>query len=153
MPPGASCSVVLEYRILGPLEVASNGTGADLGRPQQRALLAILLLHANEIVSVDRLIDELGAAIPLAETYDGLETRLRRLAAQGVDLIVIGFRRRGSWPRIRRDAPQRLSPGFCETVACVPGRDGRRAPEGEAVAVLVLQNGKIAEYPVVWAAN
>jgi len=50
---------VLQYRILGPLEVASNGTVADLGPPQERAILAILLLHTNEIVSVDRLIDEL----------------------------------------------------------------------------------------------
>jgi DNA-binding SARP family transcriptional activator len=47
----------VEYRILGSLEVVANGTVADLGPPKQRAVLAVLLLHANEIVPTDRLID------------------------------------------------------------------------------------------------
>ncbi|HSJ50555.1 MAG TPA: BTAD domain-containing putative transcriptional regulator, partial [Actinomycetota bacterium] len=46
----------MDYRILGSLEVASNETTAELGPPKQRALLAILLLHANEIVPTERLI-------------------------------------------------------------------------------------------------
>lgn len=53
-----------EYRILGTFEVASEGRVADLGPPKQRALLAILLLHANEIVPVDRLIDLLWGDRP-----------------------------------------------------------------------------------------
>jgi len=47
----------VEYRILGSLQAVSDGTSADLGPPKQRAVLAVLLLHANEIVPVDRLID------------------------------------------------------------------------------------------------
>jgi basic membrane lipoprotein Med (substrate-binding protein (PBP1-ABC) superfamily)/DNA-binding SARP family transcriptional activator len=47
----------VEYRILGSLEVVANGTVADLGPPKQRAVLAVLLLHANEIVPTERLID------------------------------------------------------------------------------------------------
>lgn len=47
----------MEYRVLGPIEVASDGQVASLGPPKQRALLAILLLHANEIVPVDRCVD------------------------------------------------------------------------------------------------
>jgi DNA-binding SARP family transcriptional activator len=47
----------VEYRILGSLEVVANGTAADLGPPKQRAVLAVLLLHANQIVPTDRLID------------------------------------------------------------------------------------------------
>ncbi len=49
----------MEFRILGPLEAISNGQALDLGGAKQRALLAVLLLHANEVVSQDRLIDAL----------------------------------------------------------------------------------------------
>ena len=49
----------MEFRILGPLEVLDNGHRLELGGAKQRALLAILLLHANEVVSTDRLIDAL----------------------------------------------------------------------------------------------
>jgi DNA-binding SARP family transcriptional activator len=49
----------MEFRILGPLEVASGGEVLDLGGQKQRALLAVLLLHANEVVSSDRLIEAL----------------------------------------------------------------------------------------------
>lgn len=61
-PEGGGPSV--EYRILGSLEVSSSGTTPDLGPHKQRALLAILLLHANEIVPTDRLIDLLWGDRP-----------------------------------------------------------------------------------------
>ena len=51
----------MEFRILGPLEVAADGGCLRLGGASQRALLALLLLHANEVVSSDRLLDELWA--------------------------------------------------------------------------------------------
>jgi DNA-binding SARP family transcriptional activator len=56
----------VEFRILGPLEVAAGGTLLALGVPKQRALLAVLLLHANEAVSRERLIDELWGERPPA---------------------------------------------------------------------------------------
>jgi DNA-binding SARP family transcriptional activator/tetratricopeptide (TPR) repeat protein len=49
----------VEFRILGPLEVFSDGQALDLGGAKQRALLAVLLLDANNVVSTDRLIDAL----------------------------------------------------------------------------------------------
>jgi predicted ATPase/DNA-binding SARP family transcriptional activator len=49
----------MEFRILGPLEVVENGQRLELGGGKHRALLAVLLLHANEVVSTDRLIDAL----------------------------------------------------------------------------------------------
>ena len=49
----------MEFRILGPLEVWDGGGEVSLGGPKPRALLAVLLLHPNEVVSADRLIDEL----------------------------------------------------------------------------------------------
>jgi predicted ATPase/DNA-binding SARP family transcriptional activator len=49
----------VEFWILGPLEVRDGGSARALGGAKQRALLAILLLHANRVVSTDRLIDAL----------------------------------------------------------------------------------------------
>ncbi|HEV8652472.1 MAG TPA: hypothetical protein VG276_24565 [Actinomycetes bacterium] len=48
----------MEFRILGPLEVWDEGGEVSLGGRQPRALLAVLLLHPNEVVPTDRLIDE-----------------------------------------------------------------------------------------------
>jgi DNA-binding SARP family transcriptional activator len=61
---------VLDFRILGPLEVVGEHGPARLGGPKQRATLAILLLNANRVVSVDRLADDLysGAAPATAVT-------------------------------------------------------------------------------------
>ena len=52
---------LLDFRILGPLEVVADGRPVQLGGPKQRATLAILLLNANRVVSVDRLADDLYA--------------------------------------------------------------------------------------------
>jgi DNA-binding SARP family transcriptional activator/DNA-binding beta-propeller fold protein YncE len=49
----------MEFRILGPLEVLDGGRIVSLGGGRQRALLALFVLHRNEVMSVDRLINEL----------------------------------------------------------------------------------------------
>jgi DNA-binding SARP family transcriptional activator len=49
----------VDVRILGPLEVWDEGEQIPLRGAKQRALLAILALHANEVVSTDRLVDQL----------------------------------------------------------------------------------------------
>ena len=61
---------MLDFRILGPLEVAAEQGPVRLGGPKQRATLAILLLNANRVVSVERLADDLyaGAAPVTAVT-------------------------------------------------------------------------------------
>jgi DNA-binding SARP family transcriptional activator len=61
---------MLDFRILGPLEVVTEAGPVRLGGPKQRATLAILLLNANRVVSVDRLADDLytGAAPVTAVT-------------------------------------------------------------------------------------
>jgi DNA-binding SARP family transcriptional activator len=53
-----------EFRILGPLEAVDEGRRLAIGSAKQRALLAILVLHANEVVSTDRLIDGIWGAQP-----------------------------------------------------------------------------------------
>src|SRR5580765_6771533 len=39
---------MLEFRLLGPVEAIADSASLDLGGPKQRAVLALLLLHANE---------------------------------------------------------------------------------------------------------
>jgi WD40 repeat protein/DNA-binding SARP family transcriptional activator len=56
----------MDFRILGPLEVWSGERRASLGGSKQRMLLALLLLHRNEVVSVDLLVEELWAGRPPA---------------------------------------------------------------------------------------
>ena len=55
---------MLEFRILGPLEVLDGDRPVRLGGAKQRATLAILLLHANRVVGVERLADDLYAGAP-----------------------------------------------------------------------------------------
>jgi DNA-binding SARP family transcriptional activator len=55
----------VEFRILGPLEVLdAHGQRLVVGGPKQRALLAVLLLYAGEVVPVGQLIDELWGEEP-----------------------------------------------------------------------------------------
>jgi DNA-binding SARP family transcriptional activator len=63
----------MEYRILGPLEVVEDDSEIDLGTSKQRALLAFFLLHANEVVSTERLIDALWDDEPPETAHKALQ--------------------------------------------------------------------------------
>src|SRR6476646_8933947 len=54
----------MEFRILGPLEVVEDGNPVALGTLKERLVLGVLLLHANEFVSRERLIDDLWGEAP-----------------------------------------------------------------------------------------
>jgi DNA-binding SARP family transcriptional activator len=72
----------VEFRILGPLEAAVDGRRLDLGRPKQRAVLGVLLLRANTVVSLEHLVDELWGEEPPAQAIASLQayvSHLRRL--------------------------------------------------------------------------
>jgi YVTN family beta-propeller protein len=72
----------MDFRILGPLEVAHEGGELPLGGRQQRALLALLLLHANEVVAVDEIVDALWPETPppsATKSVHALVSRLRGL--------------------------------------------------------------------------
>jgi DNA-binding SARP family transcriptional activator len=70
----------MEFRILGPLEARENGVVLALGGAKQRALLAVLLLHSNEVVSTDALIDALWEKPPQrpAKAVQVYVSRLRK---------------------------------------------------------------------------
>ena len=80
----------MEFRVLGPLEVLDDdGLVAPLGGPRPRSLLACLLLHANEVVSTDRLIDAIWGASPPASAANALQVHVHTLrVALGGDRIV-----------------------------------------------------------------
>jgi DNA-binding SARP family transcriptional activator len=69
----------MEYRILGALEVWHAGRELSLGGRRPRALLAVLLLHPNEVVSADRLIDELWGDDSLEDAAAALKVVVCRL--------------------------------------------------------------------------
>jgi DNA-binding SARP family transcriptional activator len=76
----------LAFRVLGPLEVLDGDRALAFGGSRQRALLAMLLLHANELVSADRLIDALWGAAPpptAAKTIQVYVSRLRKELGDG----------------------------------------------------------------------
>jgi len=78
---------MIEFRILGPLEVEDEGRLVPPGGTRQRAVLAILLLHRGEAVSVDRLVDELWGERPpdtATKTVQVYVSRLRKELGQGV---------------------------------------------------------------------
>ena len=69
----------MDFRILGPLEVLNHGCVVPLGGSKQRALLALLVLHANETLSAERLIDELWGERPPATAAKTLQAHVSRL--------------------------------------------------------------------------
>ena len=72
---------VLELGLLGPFEVRiDDGAPVALGGVRQRALLAVLALHANQVVSTDRLIDELWGEHPPSTAVHTVQVFVSRSA-------------------------------------------------------------------------
>jgi Bacterial transcriptional activator domain/Transcriptional regulatory protein, C terminal len=69
----------MRFCVLGPLEVYVDGRSIAVGGGRQRALLALLLVHAGEIVSRDRLIEELWGGRPPASGAQSLDVYVSRL--------------------------------------------------------------------------
>lgn len=69
----------MEFRVLGPLEVWHEGSLVPVRGSKQRALLAVLVLHANEVVSTDRLIEQLWGEDPPEAGRTALRVRVSQL--------------------------------------------------------------------------
>lgn len=88
--------------MLGSFDVVVNGRSVQLGGAKQRALLAILALHANEVVPADRLIGQLwpgDAPESAVNTLQGYVSRLRKvldLNGSNVGQSIIAFRAPGT---------------------------------------------------------
>src|SRR5436190_14743021 len=119
---------MMEFRILGPLEVLDDGRMLDLGGAKQRSLLAVLLLNASHVVSTDRLLDALWGEEP-PET-----------AAKAIQVYVSQLRRLLGKERVETKAPgylirvdrQELDLRRCEVLL----EQGRRAEPDLAATTL-----------------
>jgi DNA-binding SARP family transcriptional activator len=104
----------MRFGILGPLEVADEaGRELALGGHRQRSVLAILLLHANEVVSRDRLMEELWSGQPPASAATSLHAHISRLRrALGEDRRIVttagGYLIRVADGELDRDRFERL---------------------------------------------
>src|SRR5215472_12744420 len=89
----------MEFRILGPLEVVEDGNPVALGTMKERLVLGVLLLHANQFVSRERLIDDLWGEAPPPTAQQAvyvyvskLRKGLRRVGADPVSTASGGYR-------------------------------------------------------------
>ena len=79
----------MDFRILGPLEVEADGQVLPIGSRQPRALLTVLLLDANRVVSRDRLMEALWGDEPPERATNALQVYVSQLRkALGADVIV-----------------------------------------------------------------
>src|SRR5215470_8763351 len=137
----------MDFRILGPLEVARDGQLLALGAVQQRALLAVLVLRCGEVVSTDRLVDELwGERAPAAaaKTVQVYVSHLRK--ALGAGVIVT----QGRGYRLAA-APEQVDAARFEAL-CAEGRralaggDAARARERLCSALGLWRGEPLAEF-------
>src|SRR5436309_2589145 len=80
---------MLEFRILGPLEVADEQGSLPLGGQKQRALLGLLLTRRGETVATDRIVDELWGEQPpktATTSLQNLVSQLRKVL--GAEILV-----------------------------------------------------------------
>lgn len=117
----------MQFEILGPIRARSDGQSIEIGSPKQRSLLALLLIHANRTVSVDRIIDSLWGGESNGKEVGTLRVHVSNLRSQleprrppGTPSSVILTEATGY--RLRVDPPAIDSHRFVELAA-----EGRRS--------------------------
>lgn len=131
----------MEYRLLGPLDVRAGDVAVPIAAARQRSVLTALLLSANEVVTVDRLVDMVwGPAVPpsaeanLRNHVTGLRRRLAAaepgqhvLARSGGYLVVVrpGELDLTNFDELTRKGSQALHHGWHTSAAWLLGRATR----------------------------
>ena len=137
--------------ILGPLEARLGGDAIPLGGAKQRAALALLLLNADDVVTVDRLIDELWGDDPPPSAAHSLEAYISRvrqlLGGLGVRLL-----RRGVGYVLRLEDATLDARAFAQlhdaaTEAAAAG-DDTRAAELTSTALALWHGAVLADVPL-----
>ncbi|MEU6308045.1 AfsR/SARP family transcriptional regulator [Streptomyces chartreusis] len=140
----------MEFKVLGPLEVVSDGRSLPLGGVKQRAVLALLLLHANQVVATSQLLDALwpedARPVTARKMVQNAVWGLRALLESGDDEA-----RDGTPPQLLTRAPGyvlRLDPERLDATrferAVAAGR--ARLDAGEAAEAAVLLGDALAEW-------
>ena len=136
---------MIEFRVLGPVEVVRDGNAVALGGPRQRVLLALLLVGAPRPVPLDRLADELWHGEP----PDGASTTIRAYVSKlrtvlGADAAITSSTAgyaldvggdavdANRFERLAREGHEALERGATRTSGDAPG-PGPRALEGPSL--------------------
>jgi DNA-binding SARP family transcriptional activator len=94
----------MEFRLLGAFEVWDNGQPVEITGSKRRALLALLVLRANEVVRSELLVDALWGEHPPRNAASALHTHVSRLRKTlGADTIA-----RREWGYVLRAAPAEI---------------------------------------------
>jgi DNA-binding SARP family transcriptional activator len=122
---------LLEFRILGSLEVVEGRDPVGLGGAKQRATLAILLLNANRVVSVDRIADDLYAGAAPVTALKQVQRQISELRKALGSMSVIDTRSPGYVIRL---SPEQLDLTVFERLAAdateaLAAGDARRAAD------------------------
>src|SRR5215218_6454960 len=143
------------FRILGPLEVEMGGDTVPLGGPKQRAVLAHLVLRANQLVPAETLIDQVWPEEPPEKARNVIQTYVSHLRkALGRDRIEShgpGYRLRldpsesdaAQFDTLMRDARKSLP--VDPNVAVAALEDALALWRGPALADLADQSSLLAE--------
>jgi predicted ATPase/DNA-binding SARP family transcriptional activator len=115
--------VRVEFRVLGPLEAVVDGNPVALGGPKQRAVLALLLVHANEVVPAERILGDVWPSARASSATRSLQVYVSSLrkalggAASVLETAPGGYRLAVSLDDVDAARFERLE------------REGRRAAE------------------------
>jgi DNA-binding SARP family transcriptional activator len=138
----------MEFRILGPLEAFDGARSLPLGAAKQRALLAVLLLQRNEVVSCDRLVDELWGEDPpetAAKVVQVYVSQLRKALGENERLVT---RSPGYLLRVepRELDVERFEALFEEGRRALAAGDARRAAPTLRDAMAVWRGPPLADF-------
>ena len=132
----------MDYRILGPFEVAADGVALELGGQKPRAVLAVLLLDRNRVISVDRLADEVWGERPPPSVRAAIlncVSRLRRvLGAEAIETRSPGY-------CLRIEADSLDAVRFERAVAAAPGLGPRERAAALAEALALWRGPALAD--------
>ncbi len=117
---------VVEFRVLGPIEVYSDDSLVHVGGVKQRSILALLIANHGQVVSADRIVDEIygeDAAVGARRSVQTIISMLRRDLGD----VIVGTRDgyRFDAPRATVDA-YRFEDGVAAGLVMVGG-DARQA--------------------------
>src|SRR5882762_135742 len=77
--PEVHASSPLDFDLLGPVRARLGGVELDLGAPQQRAILVMLLLREGAVVTLDELAEGLWGETPPRTALTTIRTYISRL--------------------------------------------------------------------------
>jgi DNA-binding SARP family transcriptional activator len=136
----------VEFRILGSLDAEQDGRLVPLGGRKQRALLALLLLHANAVVPRDRMIDEIWGDEPPETARTALQvyvSQLRKaLGGERIETRAPGYRVRTEPDALDLERFERL---VAEGRDALAGGDAERAADALREALALWRGTPLAE--------